>query len=182
MSPRALVVVSPRPAVTGLAVRSVHLTPGWRRCGQLRPAHRSPVGITITSGQSRLKAAGNRSSVSKRDLGRTIDISLETSLVHGGGRPANNGYPRPDAARRSGLEAIACTPWVRQSNYSICRPLARVRPWSGAGRRRPVPVPSLSCLRVGEPAALQLLRRHAGEIRLEVQDRGAIQHVEAADV
>jgi hypothetical protein len=130
MSPRALVVVSPRPAVTGLAVRSVHLTPGWRRCGQLRPAHRSPVGIIITSGQSRLKAAGNRSSVSKRDLGRTIDISLETSLVHGGGRPANNGYPRPDAARRSGLEAIACTPWVRQSNHSISPPLARVRPWA----------------------------------------------------
>jgi hypothetical protein len=48
-------------------------------------------------------------------------------------------------------------------------------------RRRPAPVPSPACLRFGEPSARQLLRRHAREIRLEVRDRRAIQHVEAAD-
>jgi hypothetical protein len=95
MSPPALVAVPPRPAVTGRAVKGGHLTAGWRRCGLLRLADCTPVGIALTSGQSMGKAAGNRHRLSRRDLVSTRAIPASTSLVQGGCSPANGCHLSP---------------------------------------------------------------------------------------
>jgi hypothetical protein len=82
---------------------------------------------------------------------------------------------------------ICPSAFVVHSNKSYRRPreyIMEAAPERGTtgqlgGRRRPVPAPSPSCL-LGEPSALQMLYRHAGEIGLEIEDRGAIQHIDAA--